>query len=46
MEQLNKESFDLIFIDAEKSGYITYFKEVLDYNLLKVGGLLIFDNST
>lgn len=38
-------SFDLIFVDANKDGYETYVKQILDQHLLTPGGLLIGDNS-
>ena len=47
MKQLLNNSsepqFDFIFIDAEKSGYPTYFE--LSKKLLKVDGILIADNT-
>lgn len=39
------EKFQLVFIDADKPGYEGYFKQVMDSNLLEVGGLLVIDNS-
>jgi predicted O-methyltransferase YrrM len=46
------ESYDIIFIDAQKSGYPTYLKMILDKSqpgqpnrLLRPGGLIIGDNA-
>lgn len=36
-------SFDLIFIDADKANYPAYLESAL--NLLRVGGLAVFDNT-
>lgn len=38
-----KGSFDLVFIDAEKSDYITYYKKILPK--LKTGGYILADNA-
>ncbi len=40
-----QESFDLIFIDADKKEYIDYFKLILDGKLLATGGLILVDNT-
>ena len=44
MEKLiiEKQFFDLIFIDADKENYINYYN--LSYQLLNKGGLIIIDN--
>ncbi len=36
------QTFDLVFIDADKENYVTYFKKIKER--LNPGGLLIFDN--
>lgn len=40
-----KESFDLIFIDADKKEYVEYFQTILDNNLLAPDGLICVDNT-
>lgn len=40
---LDAESFDLIFIDADKANYPRYLEEAL--RLLRPGGLVVFDNT-
>ena len=46
MEMLKeaKESFDIIFIDAEKEGYVRYYDLAMD-GLLKEDGIMMVDNS-
>ncbi|CAN5492093.1 hypothetical protein BH10ACT1_BH10ACT1_03970 [soil metagenome] len=39
------ESFDLVFIDADKGGYIDYFRTLLDTDLLAPDGLICVDNT-
>ncbi|WP_138500200.1 O-methyltransferase [Nostoc sp. PA-18-2419] len=39
------ESFDLVFIDADKKEYITYFQRLLDTNLLAPSGFICVDNT-
>lgn len=40
-----KETFDLIFLDVDKPGYLPLYKQLMDTNLLRVGGLLAVDNT-
>ncbi|MEH2248139.1 O-methyltransferase [Nostoc sp.] len=40
-----KESFDFIFIDADKKEYVEYFQTILDSNLLAPDGLICVDNT-
>ena len=37
--------FDLVFVDADKPNYINYVKYILDHNLVRVGGLIVADNT-
>lgn len=39
------ESFDLVFIDADKKEYVTYFQTLLDTNLLAPSGFICVDNT-
>jgi len=39
------ESFDLVFLDVDKPGYFSLYKMLKDSNLLRVGGLLVVDNT-
>ncbi|SNX82786.1 related to O-methyltransferase [Melanopsichium pennsylvanicum] len=41
----DEEAFDIIFIDADKPGYKSYFTTILDKGLLKKDGLLVVDNT-
>ena len=50
LQTLNKlataqESFDLVFIDADKKEYVQYFQTVLESNLLAPGGFICVDNT-
>lgn len=50
LETLNKlaaakESFDLVFIDADKTEYIQYFQTLLDTDLLAPHGFICVDNT-
>lgn len=42
MDQGERESFDLIFIDADKINYLNYYE--LGFPLLRKGGLIVVDN--
>ncbi len=39
------ESFDLVFIDADKKEYVQYFQMLLDSNLLSPDGFICVDNT-
>ena len=39
------ETFDLVFIDADKKGYVDYFKILLDGGLLAANGWICVDNT-
>ncbi|MGB5961290.1 MAG: class I SAM-dependent methyltransferase [Coleofasciculaceae cyanobacterium] len=47
LEQLAEagESFDLVFIDADKTEYVQYFQTLLDSNLLAPNGFICVDNT-
>ena len=47
MHQLadRRQSFDLVFIDADKKEYWDYFQVLLDRNLLSPGGFICVDNT-
>lgn len=38
-------SFDLIFIDAEKEGYVRYLEKILQRGLLRKHGVIVADNT-
>mmetsp|Transcript_39326 Transcript_39326/g.61300 ORF Transcript_39326/g.61300 Transcript_39326/m.61300 type:complete len:356 (-) Transcript_39326:279-1346(-) len=47
LEELAMEQqapFDLVFLDANKKGYLKHRELVLHHNLVKVGGLVLADN--
>jgi predicted O-methyltransferase YrrM len=37
--------FDLVFVDADKAGYLGYVRTLLDTGLLATGGLICVDNT-
>lgn len=41
----SRESFDLVFIDADKKEYVQYFQTLLDSNLLAPHGFICVDNT-
>jgi len=47
LADLAKENhvFDLVFLDVDKPGYLPLFECLMDSGLLKVGGLLMVDNT-
>lgn len=40
-----RESFDLVFIDADKTEYVQYFQSLLDTHLLSPHGFICVDNT-
>lgn len=38
-------TFDIIFVDANKDGYLGYVKAILDKKLLSTNGVIMCDNS-
>ena len=42
LEEGHRESFDFAYIDADKENYLEYYK--LTYQLLRTGGIMVFDN--
>ena len=41
----SQETFDLVFIDADKTEYVQYFQTLLDSNLLAPHGFICVDNT-
>jgi len=41
----DNQQFDIVFIDANKDGYIGYYKAVMENNLLAKGGSVLMDNA-
>jgi len=39
------ESFDLVFLDVDKPGYLPLYRLLMESGLLRVGGLLVVDNT-
>ena len=38
-------AFDLVFVDADKTGYLGYFRTLLDRDLVRPGGVICVDNT-
>ena len=36
--------FDLVFVDANKNGYLGYVRQILDKKLLSANGIILCDN--
>ena len=47
IEKLQKrgERFDIAFLDADKSGYLGYYKQLMDNQLINPGGIVVVDNA-
>ncbi|KAG2227130.1 hypothetical protein INT45_003860 [Circinella minor] len=44
VEEMPQKQYDLIFIDADKKGYVPYYDFVMDNKLLSDRGIIIADN--
>lgn len=44
LKDLRNMKFDLIFVDANKSGYIEYYNYIIENKMLSDNGVMIFDN--
>ncbi|RVX09517.1 putative caffeoyl-CoA O-methyltransferase [Vitis vinifera] len=42
-EPNNEDSFDYVFVDADKDNYINYHEKLM--KLVKIGGLILYDNT-
>ena len=38
-------NFDIAFLDADKTGYLGYYKQLMDNQLIVPGGIIVVDNS-
>jgi len=39
------DTFDLVFIDADKSNYLPYYEAIMNAGLVRMGGLICVDNT-
>ena len=37
--------FDIAFLDADKTGYLCYYSQLIDNQLINPGGIIVVDNS-
>ena len=47
IEKLLKQGvqFDIAFLDADKTGYLGYYKQLMDNQLINPGGIVVVDNA-
>ena len=39
------QRFDIAFLDADKGGYLGYYKQLMDNQLIVPGGVIVVDNA-
>ena len=39
------QRFDIAFLDADKTGYLGYYKQLMDSQLIVPGGIIVVDNA-
>lgn len=39
------QRFDIAFLDADKSGYLGYYSQLMDNQLINPGGIIVVDNA-
>ena len=39
------QRFDIAFLDADKTGYLGYYKQLMDDQLIVPGGIIVVDNA-
>lgn len=47
IQQLSKEgqTYDIAFLDADKTGYLKYYNMIMDNNMLTPSGFIVVDNA-
>lgn len=43
--QKKGQRFDIAFLDADKTGYLGYYSQLMDNQLINPGGIIVVDNA-
>ena len=43
--QKGGKRFDIAFLDADKTGYLGYYSQLMDNQLINPGGIIVVDNA-